>query len=65
MLTAADIMTTTVITVAPDTPVREIAKLLYARRISGVPVVDAKGALARARLRFWVHLPTRCWYARR
>jgi CBS domain-containing protein len=45
MLTAADIMTTTVITVAPDTPVREIAKLLYARRISGVPVVDAKGAL--------------------
>jgi CBS-domain-containing membrane protein len=41
MLTAADVMTTEVVKVAPDTPVREIAKLLYTRRISGVPVVDA------------------------
>jgi CBS domain-containing protein len=40
MLTAADIMTTNVIAVAPDAPVREIAKLLYAKRISGVPVVE-------------------------
>jgi CBS domain-containing protein len=45
MLTAADIMTTTVITVAPETPVREIAKLLHARRISGVLVVDPDGAV--------------------
>jgi CBS domain-containing protein len=45
MLTAADIMTPSVITVAPDTPVREIAKLLCARRISGVPVVDPEGAI--------------------
>jgi CBS domain-containing protein len=45
MLTAADIMTPSVITVAPDTSVREIAKLLYARRISGVPVVDPNGAV--------------------
>jgi CBS domain-containing protein len=45
MLTAADIMTTKMIVVAPDTPVREIAKLLYARRISGAPVVDSNGAV--------------------
>ena len=41
MLTAADVMTTDVISVDPDKPVREIAELLYTRRISGVPVVDA------------------------
>jgi CBS-domain-containing membrane protein len=40
MFTAADVMTTDVITVTPETPVRDIAKLLYARRISGVPVID-------------------------
>jgi CBS-domain-containing membrane protein len=40
MLTAADVMTTDVITVTPETPVRDIAKLLHTRRISGVPVVD-------------------------
>ena len=37
---AKDIMTTPVISVAPDTPVREIAKLLFERRISGVPVLE-------------------------
>jgi CBS domain-containing protein len=40
MLTAADVMTSDVITVTPDTSVREIAKLMYTRHISGVPVVD-------------------------
>lgn len=35
-----DIMTTKVITVRPDTPVNEIARLLVENRISGVPVVD-------------------------
>jgi len=40
MLTAADVMTPDVITVSPQTPVREIAALLHARRISGVPVVE-------------------------
>jgi CBS domain-containing protein len=40
MLTAADVMTTDVITVTPETPVRDIATLLHARRISGVPVVN-------------------------
>jgi len=37
---AKDIMTTPVVTVTPDTPVRDIARLLFERRISGVPVVD-------------------------
>jgi CBS domain-containing protein len=40
MLMAADVMTPDVITVTPDTSVREIAKLLYTRHISGVPVID-------------------------
>lgn len=38
---AADIMTTNVITVYPETEVREIARLLLKNRISAVPVVDA------------------------
>ncbi len=42
---AKDVMTTDVVTVAPDTPIEEIARLLLARRISGVPVVDAGGRL--------------------
>jgi CBS domain-containing protein len=39
MLTAADVMTADVVSVDPDTPVRDIAQLLYTRRISGVPVI--------------------------
>jgi len=35
-----DVMTTKVITVRPDTPVSEIARLLVENRISGVPVID-------------------------
>lgn len=38
---AVDVMTTKVITVQPDTEVREIAGLLLKHRISAVPVVDA------------------------
>jgi CBS domain-containing protein len=41
----ADVMTTDVITVRPETPLREVASLLAADRISGVPVVDAAGTL--------------------
>ena len=40
MLTAADVMTSEVVSVEPDTSVRDIAELLYTRRISGVPVVE-------------------------
>lgn len=42
-MTAKDIMTTEVVTVSPDTPVEELAKLLSEHKISGVPVVDAEG----------------------
>lgn len=40
---AKDIMTKTVATVPPEATVQDIAKLLLARRISAVPVVDAGG----------------------
>jgi CBS domain-containing protein len=38
------VMTSAVVTVEPDTPVREIARLLNEKGISGVPVVDSAGA---------------------
>jgi CBS domain-containing protein len=37
-----DIMSREVISIGPDEPVREVARLMLARRISGVPVVDAE-----------------------
>lgn len=40
MKQAQDIMTSTVITVRTDTPVREIAHIFTEHNISGVPVVD-------------------------
>jgi CBS domain-containing protein len=43
MLAAADVMTTDVITISPETTVRDIATLLHSKRISGVPVVDTAG----------------------
>ncbi len=45
MLTVADVMSREVIHVAPDTPVQEIAKLLFERHISGAPVLDEGGRL--------------------
>jgi CBS domain-containing protein len=44
-LTAKEVMSRPVITVTPSTPVQEVARLLNARRISGVPVVDSAGKL--------------------
>ena len=44
--TAADIMTTPVHTVGPADPLPKVVALLCRHRISGVPVVDAKGHLA-------------------
>ncbi len=38
-----EIMTRTVFTVAPDTPVAQVARLLREKHISGVPVVDEGG----------------------
>ena len=40
---AKDVMTTSVITVGPDTSVRDVAKTLADKRISAVPVLDAEG----------------------
>lgn len=37
---ASEIMTREVVAVAPDTPVREVAKLMVDQRISGMPVMD-------------------------
>ena len=39
----AELMTSDVVTVRADTPLREAAALLAERRISGLPVVDAEG----------------------
>lgn len=39
--TAAEIMTTDVVTVGPETPVAEVAAAMGRRGVSGVPVVDA------------------------
>ena len=42
----ADVMASNVISVTPETPVSEIAGILLQKRISAVPVVDARGRLA-------------------
>lgn len=39
-LPVRDIMTHPVVTVTPDTPISEVAQLLWERRIGGVPVVQ-------------------------
>ncbi len=39
----ADVMTRDVITVTPDTPLRELAEILSEKHINGVPVVDDQG----------------------
>jgi CBS domain-containing protein len=45
MLTVRDVMTTSVITVHPTDPVKDVAHLLVDRRISGVPVVSPDGVV--------------------
>ena len=44
-MNAADVMTTKVITVTPESSVGDAAKLMLQYRISGLPVVDRKGEL--------------------
>jgi CBS domain-containing protein len=41
----ADVMTSDVITVQPETSLKEVAAILAERRISGVPVVDQDGKI--------------------
>ena len=39
------VMTRDVVTVTPETPLREVARILTERRITGLPVVDANGVV--------------------
>lgn len=45
MTTVADIMTRDVMTVTPQTSIRELADLFVSKRIGSVPVLNAEGAL--------------------
>ena len=45
-LVAADVMSAPVLTVRLDTPVKDIAAMMLAHRISGLPVLTADGELA-------------------
>jgi CBS domain-containing protein len=45
MLTVRDVMTHPVMSVGLETPLKDVARLLVESRISGVPVVDASGAV--------------------
>lgn len=45
MLTAKDIMSREVVTVTPETTVKQVARLLFEKKISGTPVVDDSGKL--------------------
>jgi CBS-domain-containing membrane protein len=42
---ARDVMTTSVLTVAPETDVAEVAKIMLEHRISALPVLNAQGKL--------------------
>jgi len=42
---ASDVMTPTVMSVTPETTVPDIAQMMLERRVSGLAVVDAKGAI--------------------
>ncbi len=43
--TVADVMTQVVVTVTPETPIREAVDLLVRRHISGAPIVSTSGQL--------------------
>ncbi len=45
MQTAKQLMTTAIISVTPETSVKELASILASNKISGVPVLDSAGAL--------------------
>ena len=44
-LTVADVMTQPLLSVTADTPLQDAVRLISDHHISGLPVVDAKGAL--------------------
>jgi CBS domain-containing protein len=41
----SDVMTRDVVTATPRTPLKEVARQLVARRVSGLPVIDADGSV--------------------
>ena len=41
----SDLMSTDVVTTSPDTPLRDVARILVQRKISGLPVCDDTGAV--------------------
>jgi CBS domain-containing protein len=45
MLTVRDAMTTSVVTVRPETPLKEVARVLIDAGVSGLPVVDEHGTV--------------------
>jgi len=45
MLTVQDVMTRPVESVRPHTPLKDVARVLLENRVSGVPVVDTRGAV--------------------
>jgi CBS domain-containing protein len=45
---ARDVMVTNVITVGPDSSVRDVADILLMHRISALPVVDKHGKFVRS-----------------
>jgi predicted transcriptional regulator len=45
MMLVRDVMSVRLLTVRPDTPVREIARTMVRNRIGGVPVVDDEGRI--------------------
>ncbi len=44
--TAADLMTTPAVTISPDDPIAEAARLMQGRRVRRLPVTDSRGRLA-------------------
>ena len=44
-LKVRDVMTTTVVTVTPETPLKDVAHLMIDHAVSGIPVVDRAGAV--------------------
>jgi CBS domain-containing protein len=45
LVNVSDVMTRDVVTVSPETPLKDVARLLVERHISGVPVADPTGRL--------------------
>lgn len=45
MMTVRDVMTRPVLTVRPDTPLKDVARLLIDAGIAGAPVVDGQGSV--------------------